>query len=123
MSHLKEYKTNIDNLEYLRGALERLNVSYYVSGQNIILPQKEFNIASFQWNGNNYTLFYDLDFWSNPLTVNSFAEKVVQEYSTEKVTRCMKKFGFITESYEDVIKLGKYQTIKEKDLVLSRYSF
>jgi len=123
MSHLKEYKTNIDNLEYLKKALERLNVSYYVSGQNIILPQKKSNQASFQWNGNNYTLFYDLDFWSHPLTINSFAEKVVQEYSTEKITKCMEKFGFITDSYEDIHEFEKYQTVKEKNLIFSRYSF
>ena len=122
MSHLKKYKTNIENLNYLKNALNRLNVSYHVFGQNIILPQTKNQNASFRWNGQSYTLFYDMDFWTNPLTVNSFTEKVTREYSAEKVVHSMDKFGFSTESYKDSAQANKYQTIKAKDLILSRYS-
>ena len=123
MSHLKEYKTSIENLVYLKGALNRMNVSYHVSDQNIILPQTKEKSASFCWNGESYTLFYDTDFWTNSLSVNSFTEKVTREYSAEKVVCGMNKFGFQTESYEDSTQSDKYQTIKAKDLILSRYSF
>ncbi len=122
MSHLKEYNTNIENLEYLKGALNRINVSYYVVGQDILLPQTETKTASFRWNGESYTLVYDMDFWTNALTVNSFTEKVTREYSAEKVTQNMNQFGFQPESYEDSSNSDKYQTIKAKDLILSRYS-
>ena len=122
MSHLKEYKTNIENLEYLKGALNRIGVSYYVVGQDIILPQTENKNASFYWNGKSYTLIYDMDFWTNSLTVNSFTEKVTREYSTEKVTKNMSQFGFHLELYKDSINSDKYQTVKAKDLILSRYS-
>lgn len=122
MSHLKEYKTSIEKLEHLKGALNRINVLYHVVGQDIILPQTENKTASFRWTGENYTLVYDLDFWTNPLTVNSFTEKVTREYSAEKVTQNMSQFGFHPESYQDSINSDKYQTIKAKDLILSRYS-
>lgn len=123
MSHLKEYKTNINNLVYLKAALDRINIKYHVSGQNIILPQTKDKNAFFCWNGTNYTLHYDLDFWTYSLTVNSFTEKVIREYSAEKIVNSMDKFGFSTQSYEDSLHTNKYQTVKTKDLILSRYSF
>lgn len=123
MSHLKEYVTTIRNLEYLKKALNRLAVSYHVSGQNIILPQADDQNASFCWNGKSYTLFYDMDFWTNSLTVNSFTENITREYSTEKVIDNMEKFGFRTECYKDCMQQNNYKTVKAKDLILSRYSF
>ena len=122
MSHLKEYKTNIENLEYLKNALSRINVLCHVVGQDVILPQTENNFASFRWNGKSYTLVYDMDFWTNPLTVNSFTEKVTREYSAEKVTQNMSQFGFQTELYKDSVNSDKFQTVKTKELILSRYS-
>jgi len=122
MSHLKEYKTNLSNLTYLKRTLNRMNIVYNVSGQNILLPQNNGKNASFCWNGTSYTLFYDEDFWTNKLTVNSFTEKVTREYSAEKVIDGMNKFGFRPKYYEDCISHDKYQTIKAKDLILSRYS-
>ena len=123
MSHLKEYKTNLQNLIFLKSALNRMKISYHVSGQNIILPQTKDKNASFCWDGTNYTLIYDIDFWTNPLTVNSFTEKVTREYSAEKVVQDMKKFGFQSESYKNSSKSDEYQTIKSKDLVFSRHRF
>lgn len=121
MSHLKEYETNIENLGYLKNALNRINVLYHVVGQNVILPQTESNFASFRWNGKSYTLVYDIDFWTNPLTVNSFTEKVNREYSAEKITQNMSQLGFQTELYKDSINSDKFQTVKTKELILSRY--
>ena len=123
MSHLKEYKTNIENLEYLKAALNRMQVSHHLSGQNIILPQTKTKNALFCWNGESYTLLYDLDFWTNSLSINSFTEKVKREYSAEKVVNGMEKFGFCTHSYENSVKIDQYQSVKAKDLILSRYSF
>ena len=122
MSHLKEYKTNIVNLEYLKNALNRINILYHVAGQDIILPQKDNKNASFQWNGESYTFIYDLDFWTNSLTINSFTEKIKREYSAETVTLNMLQFGFRPESYQTITNSDKYQTVKTKDLILSRYS-
>lgn len=123
MSHLKKYKTNITNLTYLQSALNHININFHMSGQNIILPQTKDKNASFCWNGESYTFFYDLDFWTNTLTVNSFTEKIMREYSTGKIIHSMGKFGFSTEFYKNSIQSDKYQTIKSKDLILSRYSF
>lgn len=123
MSHLKEYKTNINSLSYLKAALDRINVNYYLSGQNIILPQTQSKNAFFCWNGDSYTLHYDLDFWTYPLTVNSFTEKVMREYSVEKIIKSMDKFGFSIQSYKDSAQFNVYQTVKPKDLVFSRYNY
>lgn len=123
MSHLKKYETNIDNLTYLKSTLNRMNISYHISGQNIILPQMDNKNASFRWNGESYILFYDMDFWTNPLTINSFIEKIKREYSAEKVVKGIKKFDFSIESYKDSNQSDQYQTIKAKDLIFSRYSF
>ena len=121
MSHLKEYKTKIKNLEYLKKALNRMKVNYNISGQNIILPQAQEKHAAFCWNGEIYTLVYDLDFWTNPLTINSFIEKVTCEYSTEKVIQGLKPFGFSVDLYTDSYDMNSYHTVKTKDLILSRY--
>jgi len=123
MSHLKEYRTSMKNLRYLEKALNRLKISYKISGQNLILPQTEKNNASFCWNGKTYILIYDRDYWINPLTINSFIENVIREYSIEKVAQDMKKFGFDANSYKNYSKSNDYHTVKTKKLILSRYTF
>lgn len=121
MSHFKEYKTNIDNLEYLKLVLERINISYSISGQNILLTQVETKNCSFQWNGKNYSFIYDIDLWDHFLTINSFIENITTEYCAEKIVNTMTKFGYIINSYKIAPTSDQFQTIKEKELILSRY--
>lgn len=121
MSHLNKHNTDINNLVFLTNALDRINVPYDVAGQDIILTQSNGKNAAFIWDGENYTLVYDVDYWLQSLTVNSFTEKVTREYSAEKIVNSMNSFGFNIESYENFSPSNTYQTIKSKILTLSRY--
>lgn len=121
MSHLNKHNTDINNLVFLTNALDRINVPYDVAGQDIVLTQSNGKNAAFIWDGENYTLVYDVDYWLQSLTVNSFTEKVTREYSAEKIVNSMNSFGFNIESYENFSPSNTYQTIKSKILTLSRY--
>lgn len=123
MSHVRKHKLGLTDFKYLKESLKRIKNNYHVFGQNIILPQTETRSASFRWDGEGYTLFYDADFWTNTLSVNSFTEKVRCEYSAEEVVHSMNNFGFRPELYTDSVNCNKYQTIKSKSLILTRYSY
>lgn len=121
MSHVRQQKLGVTDFKYLKESLNRIKNNYHVFGQNIILPQTETRSASFRWDGEGYTLFYDTDFWTNTLSVNSFTEKVKCEYSAEEVVQSMKNLGFRPELYNDSVKSNRYQTIKNKTLILIRW--
>lgn len=121
MSHFIRSNLNADNLVYLKNVLNRMNVSYHLAGQDIILPQMKDKNAFFCWNNGRYTLFYDPDFWTNSLSITSFTETIAREYSIEKIYHCMNKLGFQLESYKDSVESPKYQTVKAKDFIFSRY--
>lgn len=122
MSHLKEYITKIENLEYLKCALNRLKISYFKSGQNLIIPLNKKHMISFCWNGNGYSLVYDPDFWTTSLTVNAFIKQITCEYSIEKIIHKMQKFGFYPKlSNKDYLSQNS-QTFSAKNFILSRYS-
>ena len=101
MSHLTYMKTRFQNLSYLEKALQKLNIVYHQdqSGQefspkNLVIPQANGHSIEFCWNGNDYELVVDLSFWNQAYPVQSFMDKVAQNYANENVIGESQKIGF-----------------------------
>ena len=101
MSHLTYMKTRFQNLSYLEKALTKLNIVFNqqkshpeLSQHNLIIPQVNGHEIEFCWNGKEYELVVDLSFWNQPYPVQSFIDKVAQNYANENVIGESQKIGF-----------------------------
>jgi len=101
MSHLTYMKTRFQNLSYLEKALTKLNISFNqqksdpeLSQHNLVIPQSNGHEIEFCWNGKEYELVVDLSFWNQSYPVQSFIDKVAQNYANENVIGESQKIGF-----------------------------
>jgi Protein of unknown function (DUF1257) len=106
MSHFTHMKTRFQNLFYLEKALNRLSIvnkqekkiinnsdskSY---SMNLIIPQSNGYDIEFSWNGQEYELVADMSFWEQPYPVESFIDKISQQYAGEVIIGESQKIGF-----------------------------
>lgn len=106
MSHFTYMKTSFQNLFYLEKALNRLNITSNQqkgtlsnsnsenSNLNLIINQSNGYDIKFDWNGQEYELVADLSFWEQPYPVESFIDKVAQQYAGEVIIGESQKTGF-----------------------------
>jgi hypothetical protein len=104
MSHFSQVKTQIRNLEPLRKALTDLGISWK-SGElrgyqgekaiaEVAIEQPNGYDIGFRWNGTEYELVADMQFWQQPWTVESFLTKVTQGYAVQTVMAESEQKGF-----------------------------
>ena len=111
MSHFTHMKTRFQNLFYLEKALNRLNISYKekeqtvdtseLSNVNLVIPQSNGYDIEFAWNGEEYELVVDMSFWKQPYPVESFIDKVSQQYAGEVIIGESQKIGFQPIKYQE----------------------
>ncbi|MBD2545694.1 DUF1257 domain-containing protein [Planktothricoides raciborskii] len=106
MSHFSQIKTQIRNLSSLESALSDLGIDWKsgpreVRGYRGQTTQAEIAIAQdngydigFRWNGQEYELVADLQYWQQNLTVNGFLNQVTQRYAYHTVMNETAKQGF-----------------------------
>ena len=112
MSHFTNMKTNLQNLFYLEKALNRLQIDYkrekmqqgflnqFPHNINLVIPQSNgYNIV-FSWNGTEYELMVDMSFWKQSCPVESFIDKIAQEYAGEVIIGESQKTGFQPVKYQ-----------------------
>lgn len=110
MSHFSNIKTKIRNLGSLKAALNDLKVDCkpvpgIVRGYqgkthqaDIVVEQNNNYDFGFSWNGSEYELVADLQYWQQPLTVDGFLRQVTQRYAYHTVVNETANQGFsITE--------------------------
>ena len=112
MSHFTHMKTRFQNLFYLEKALNKLNIVHKeqekISDQldsksqngNLVIPQSNGYEIEFTWNGQEYELVVDLSFWEQPYPVESFIDKVAQQYASEVIIGESQKTGFQPMNYQ-----------------------
>jgi len=112
MSHFTHMKTRFQNLFYLEKALNRLNIVHkeqeinldQVNSKskniNIIIPQSNGYDIEFAWNGQEYELVVDMSFWEQPYPVESFIDKLAQQYAGEVIIGESQKTGFQPIKYQ-----------------------
>nr|YP_010472408.1 hypothetical protein N4L43_pgp101 [Pleurosigma intermedium]UVG42019.1 hypothetical protein [Pleurosigma intermedium] len=110
MSHFTHIKTCFQNLFYLEKALDRLGIpskqekkittpskSYTV---NLVIPQSNGYDIKFSSNGQEYELVADMSFWEQPYPIESFIDKISQQYAGEVIISESQKIGFQPIKYE-----------------------
>lgn len=102
MSHFTHMKTRFQNLFYLEKALNRLNIVHKQeiindsksSNTNLVIPQSNNYDIKFCYNGQEYELVADISYWEQSYPVESFIDKIAQQYAGEVVIGESQKIGF-----------------------------
>ena len=106
MSHFSNIKTQIRNLTSLQAALSDLGIDWKVGpstvrgykGQTrtaeVVIEQKNDYDIGFSWNGDEYELVADLQYWQQPWSVDGFLNRVSQRYAYQAVLQETAKQGF-----------------------------
>ena len=112
MSHFTHMKTSFQNLFYLKKALNKLNIvnqeqeinldqlDFNSKNINLIIPQSNGYDIEFAWNGEDYELVADLSFWEQSYPVESFIDKLAQQYAGELIIGESQKTGFQPIKYQ-----------------------
>ncbi len=106
MSHFSSIKTQIRNLSSLQAALSDIGINWKVGpsavrgyqGQTrtaeVVIEQENDYDIGFSWNGNEYELVADLQYWQQPWSVDGFLNRVSQRYAYQSVLQETAKQGF-----------------------------
>jgi hypothetical protein len=106
MSHFSQIKTQIKDLTSLQSALSDLGVDWKAGPQQVrgyrgqtrqaevAIEQANGYDIGFSWNGNEYELVADLQYWQQPLSVEGFLNQVMQRYAYHTVVKETARQGF-----------------------------
>jgi hypothetical protein len=106
MSHFSQIKTQIRNLDSLKSALSDLGVDWKsdagaVRGYKgdtqaaaIVIEQPNGYDVGFAWNGQEYELVTDMQFWQLNHSVDHFLRQVTQRYAYHTVLTQTQTQGF-----------------------------
>ncbi len=106
MSHFSNIKTKIRNLTSLKSALNDMGIDWKegsspvrgYQGQTrnaaVVVEQDNNYDIGFSWNGSEYELVADLQYWNQPLTVDGFLRQVTQRYAYHTVVETTNQQGF-----------------------------
>jgi len=106
MSHFSQIKTQIRNLASLQAALTDIGIEWkpgprMVKGYRgqtcnaeITIEQDNGYDLGFSWNGKEYELVADLQYWQQNLSVDGFLKRVTQRYAYHTVVQETTRQGF-----------------------------
>ena len=107
MSHFTNMKTSFQNLTYLEKALNKLEILHQkqanvteLDKSSLVISQSNGYNIEFVWNGQEYELVVDMSFWEQPYPVESFIDKVAQQYAGEVIIGESQKLGFQPVKYQ-----------------------
>ena len=110
MSHFTHIKTRFQNLFYLEKALKRLNITYRQEKKTVtnsklynvdlVIPQSNNYDVKFSSNGREYELVADMSCWEQAYPVESFIDKISQQYAGEVIIGESQKIGFQPIKYK-----------------------
>ncbi len=114
MSHFSQIKTKIRNLPALQSALTDLGLTWkpgpemvrghqgQTQSAEVVLEQPNGYGVGFGWNGQEYELVADLDYWQQAWSVERFLSKVTQRYAYHTVVNTAQGQGFqLTEEVKN----------------------
>jgi hypothetical protein len=106
MSHFSKIKTTLKDLGLLQKSLNDIGVSWdetistikgYKSQEcfaNLVIKQNNNYDIGFTWNGTEYQLVADLQFWQQPWSVELFLDKITQRYAYYSIIKATELQGF-----------------------------
>ena len=114
MSRFSQSKTQIRNLSSLQAALTELGIDWKsgskmvrgYQGQTrnaeITIEQENGYDVGFAWNGKEYELVADLQYWQQPWSLEGFLRRVTQSYAYHTVVTETARQGFqVTEQQQN----------------------
>jgi Protein of unknown function (DUF1257) len=127
MSHFSQIKTQIRSLPALKSALTDLGIDWkpgprevrgyqgLTSTAEVVIEQDNQYDIGFAWNGQEYELVADLQFWKQESTVDRFLSKVTQRYAYHTI---------VSESAHKGFQISEQQRNQDGSirLVLQRWS-
>ena len=108
MSHFSKINTTLKDLTLLKKSLTDLSVNWntevkqikgyknQTSFANLVIAQNNNYDIGFSWNGFEYQLVADLQFWQQPWSVELFLDKITQRYAYYSILEATTKQGFKT---------------------------
>jgi hypothetical protein len=106
MSHFSNIKTQIRNLTALQAALTDMGIDWKSDSRpvrgyrgqtrtaEVVIEQNNGYDVGFSWNGREYELVADLQYWQQPWSVEGFINRVTQRYAFNTVMSETTKQGF-----------------------------
>ncbi|MCU0550703.1 MAG: DUF1257 domain-containing protein [Leptolyngbya sp. Prado105] len=106
MSHFSQIKTQIRNLTSLQSALSDLGIDWksgprqvrgyrgQTQSAEVVIEQNNGYDVGFTWNGHEYELVADLQFWNLDNSVDRFLSKVTQRYAYHTIVNQGSVQGF-----------------------------
>ena len=89
--HFNYHKKNIKVLANPNSTNNKLNLA---------IPQSNGYDIEFCWNGQEYELIVDVSYWLQPYPIESFIDKIAQQYAGEVIVGESKKLGFQAVKYQ-----------------------
>jgi Protein of unknown function (DUF1257) len=106
MSHFSKIKTTLKDLDILKKSLTDLSITWntdikMIKGYknqnefaNLVIKQENNYDLGFTWNGLEYQLIADLQFWQQPWSVELFLDKITQRYAYNSIINITTTQGF-----------------------------
>ncbi|MGV0026500.1 DUF1257 domain-containing protein [Phormidesmis priestleyi] len=106
MSHFSQIKTQIRNLPALQSALTDLEIDWKSGPREVrgykglthtaevVIEQDNQYDIGFAWNGQEYELVADLQYWKQASNVDRFLSKVTQRYAYHTIVQESSQKGF-----------------------------
>ena len=66
----------------------------------MIINQFNGHNIQFAWNGQEYDLVFDMSYWEQPYPIESFMDKIGQQYAGEVIIGESQKMGFQPVEYQ-----------------------
>jgi hypothetical protein len=114
MSHFSQIKTQLRDLTSLQAALTDVGIEWKAGPQDIrgyqgqthhaaiAIEQENGYDIGFSWNGQEYELVADLQYWQQPLSVQGFLNRISQRYAYHTVMSETERQGFqLTEQQQN----------------------
>jgi hypothetical protein len=108
MSHFSKIKTALKDLEMLKASLNDLGITFDISkstmqgyknqthSADLIIKQSNNYDIGFIWNGSEYQLVTDIQFWQQPWPVDLFINRLNQRYAYNSIVKVSESKGFQT---------------------------
>ena len=106
MSHFSKIQTSLKDLDLLKKSLNDLSIHWepelnHIRGYkkqttfaNLVIKQGNDYDIGFSWNGFEYQLVADIQFWQQPWSIETFLDRVSQRYAYNSIVESTSNQGF-----------------------------
>jgi len=108
MSHFSKIQTSLKDLDLLKKSLNDLSIHWepelnkgrghkcQTTFANLVIKQANNYDIGFSWNGVEYQVVADIQFWQQPWSIELFLDRVSQRYAYNSIIKSTYDQGFQT---------------------------